>query len=467
MGWLDRLIKNIDEFGDKAVKTMAAQPSYIDKLKAANPESYKQLEGLMAYTANEGNAGIPQDWQAQIFTPLQVSAPKKIETGKYVDVPEYTTDAENSPYQTGRTVKQWVQSAPEGYTPTVVDVGGDTPQYAITGYTKDLGKVNGLPVTANYDLEGNLTGYSADPAYRNWLSGSTGVSGGWDASGAPTPVQHVSSSGGFFSGFTDSALDLLTSDAGKMLMLAAGAGVLPGVSPIVAGSEAAAGLTGVDAALADLAASTPAFTGAEVAGLTGVDAALADLAASTPAFTPEVLVPELVGVDAAMADLAASTPAFTPEILAPELVGVDAALADLAASAPPEFIAPTVAAGAGLTFKEGLDAVRAGLLVNALTGDPLGLGGDTGGGGATAPSGFAQVPIPEGWKSPEYTYTPVQNVTFEDLFPGVSLQGTQWQNMPQAQTFNQLFAAGRQTPMGSPVDLNQIVGSILGQSTTG
>lgn len=249
-------------------------------------------------------------------------------------------------------------------------------------------------------------------------------------------------SGNFFSDFTGAAADLATSDAGKMLMLAAGAGVLPGVSPIVAGSEAAAGLTGVDAALADLAASTPAFTGAEVAGLTGVDAALADLAASTPAFTPEVLVPELVGVDAAMADLAAS--------------------------AAPEFIAPTVAAGAGLTFKEGLDAVRAGLLVNALTGDPLGLGGDTGGGGATAPSGFAQVPIPESWKSPEYTYTPVQNVSFEDLFPEVSLQGTQWQNMPQAQTFNQLFAAGQQqTPMGTPVNINKIVGSILGQSTTG
>jgi len=125
----------------------------------------------------------------------------------------------------------------------------------------------------------------------------------------------------------------------------------------------------------------------------------------------------------------------------------------------------SVASG-GATLKNALDVARAGLLVNALTGDPLGLS-DIGGGGSSAPPGFAQVPIPEDWTSPTYTYSPVQNVTFEDLFPGVSLQGTQWQNLPRSQTFNEMFAAGQQqTPMGSPVDINQIVGSILGQTTT-
>jgi hypothetical protein len=125
----------------------------------------------------------------------------------------------------------------------------------------------------------------------------------------------------------------------------------------------------------------------------------------------------------------------------------------------------TKTALSGITAKGVLDTAKAGLLVNALTGDPLGLS-DIGGGGSSAPPGFAQVPIPEDWTSPTYTYSPVQNVTFEDLFPGVSLQGTQWQNLPQAQTFNEMFAAGRQTPMGTPVDLNQIVSSILGQTTT-
>jgi hypothetical protein len=153
--------------------------------------------------------------------------------------------------------------------------------------------------------------------------------------------------------------------------------------------------------------------------------------------------------------------------IAAENAAYDQAMQDLAKNyVSPEFA--TSAAAQGLTFKQGLDAVRAGLLINAVTGDPLGLS-DVGGsaGNNFAESGFAQVPIPEDWKSPTYTYSPVQNVTFEDLFPGVSLQGTQWQNMPQAQTFNEMFASGQQqTPMGSPVDINQIVGSILGQSAT-
>jgi hypothetical protein len=122
----------------------------------------------------------------------------------------------------------------------------------------------------------------------------------------------------------------------------------------------------------------------------------------------------------------------------------------------------------GWTLKQALDAVRAGLLVNSITGDPLGLGDSGGGGGATGPTGFAQVPIPTEWKSPEYSYTPVQNVTFEDLFPGVSLQGTQWQGLQNVQpnmSFNDIFASGmQQTPMGSPVDINQIVSAIVGQN---
>lgn len=122
-------------------------------------------------------------------------------------------------------------------------------------------------------------------------------------------------------------------------------------------------------------------------------------------------------------------------------------------------------AGKALTAGDVINAVRGGLLVNAITGDPLGL--NETGSNSVADTGFDIVPVPSEWKSPEYTYTPVQNVTFEDLFPGVSLRGTQWSGMQRANpnmTFNEMFASGRQTPMGSPVDINQIVGSIIGQS---
>lgn len=187
----------------------------------------------------------------------------------------------------------------------------------------------------------------------------------------------------------------------------------------------------------------------------GADVAAADAAAATAA---EQAAASLAAEQAAAAQAAQ---------IAAENAAYDQAMQDLAKNyVSPEFA--TSAAAQGLTFKQALDATRAGLLVNALTGDPLGLNEVSGSAGNNfAESGFAQVPIPEDWKSPTYTYSPVQNVTFEDLFPGVSLQGTQWQNMPQAQTFNEMFASGQQqTPMGSPVDINQIVGSILGQSAT-
>jgi len=200
----------------------------------------------------------------------------------------------------------------------------------------------------------------------------------------------------------------------------------------------------------------------------GADVAAADAAA-------EVVAAEQAAIAQAAAEQAAAAAAAEAAAqeatrIAAENAALDEAWINAANQiekyGSPEFA--TAAAAQGLTFKQALDYARAGLLVNAITGDPLGLNDITGTGQTFAQSGFQQVPIPESWKSPEYTYTPVQNVSFEDLFPEVSLQGTQWQNMPQAQTFNQLFAAGQQqTPMGTPVNINQIVGSILGQSTTG
>jgi hypothetical protein len=189
----------------------------------------------------------------------------------------------------------------------------------------------------------------------------------------------------------------------------------------------------------------------------------AGITAGAETFTAEQVVAQQAAA-AAAAEQAAATAAAE---VAAQNAAYDQAMQDLAKNyVSPQFA--TATAAQGMTFKQGLDAVRAGLLVNALTGDPLGLSDvGAGGGPSFAQTGFEQVPIPTDWKSPEYTNTPVQNVSFEDLFPGVSLQGTQWQNLPQSQTFNELFATGQQqTPMGMPVNINQIVGSILGQNAT-
>jgi hypothetical protein len=128
-------------------------------------------------------------------------------------------------------------------------------------------------------------------------------------------------------------------------------------------------------------------------------------------------------------------------------------------------------ASQGLTFKDALNYVRAGLLVNAITGDPLGLSGGTGGGGGSSGgfTGFEQVPIPAEWRSPTYAASSAP-IDLNTLFTNMNLLGgTQWQGLPTQKpniSFNDIFAAGQQqTPMGTPVDINQIVSSILGQNT--
>ena len=143
----------------------------------------------------------------------------------------------------------------------------------------------------------------------------------------------------------------------------------------------------------------------------------------------------------------------------------------LAAIGVTEGMAPAVAAGVGkgLTFAQAADLARAGLLVNAITGDPLGLSGSGGGGGGNAPTGFAMVPIPEDWKSPTYAASSAP-IDLNSIFSNQNmLGGTQWAGLPSQRnlSFNDIFAAGQQsTPMGTPVDINQIVSSILGQTAT-
>lgn len=300
-------------------------------------------------------------------------------------------------------------------------------------YIAEDGKITTLTQTGGSSLLGNVLG--------GWVDDLTGALG----------IQDIATS----------VNDFFQTDLGKAVKLAALASNLSNIGAETTGSEVG-GVTGPD--------------NIDVGG--GFNPAGAPITAE--AITSQIANPAAEQIAAEQAAAQASAQQFAAEQaaaqaaqeeatrLAAENAAYDQAMQDLSNNyVSPQFA--TAAAAQGMTFKQGLDAVRAGLLVNALTGDPLGLSDvGAGGGQSFAQTGFQQVPIPEDWKSPEYTYTPVQNVNFEDLFPGVSLQGTQWQNMPQAQTFNQLFAAGQQqTPMGMPVNINDIVGSIIGQSTKG
>lgn len=242
--------------------------SYIEQLKQANPDAYAKLEKLMGFTANENFGGKPQDYQAQIFTNLDTSkldAPKKIEV--------------NPDIQGG---------VPKGFTPQYTyESNGEFTSQILNGYTKDVGKVNGIPVVANYDQQGNLTGYSGDQRMRNFVSGNQSYAGQWDAQGNAQPKVYTSSGGG--------VLGNIVSDLGPLAPLALSF-ALPGVGSAIGsalGTSAAAGTALAGAGLGALQGASGSdllkgaalgyaggTVGSNVAGLTD-SSALGQLAGGT------------------------------------------------------------------------------------------------------------------------------------------------------------------------------------------
>lgn len=239
--------------------------SYVEKLKSSNPEYYSKLEKYLG--AN------PNDWQAQIFTPLDLSQ---------VTVPGARSFVGGNPiWENGQVV----------------------------GYTADLGKVNGMPITAKYDAQGNVTGYTADQSLRNWVSGNQSYGGQWDANGKPVPVEYKSSSGSVLGGIASDIgggiSDLLGSDLGKIAAVAAmyygGPAALEALSSGAATTIPEAINMGTGAF--DAAAAAGA---SEAVGGTGLGAALsAELPAGSQYVAPNVT--ELGKVASASSELPGAT----------------------------------------------------------------------------------------------------------------------------------------------------------------
>jgi hypothetical protein len=561
--------------------------TYVDELKALSPEAYAKIAELAKFTANENYGGKVQDYQAQIFTPLSADI---INSNKTIDV---------------------TKGIPKDAVPTyvTVQVGAGSEGEVITedrpsGFSKSIGVVNGVPVTASYDMAGNLTGFVGDQKVRSFIDGRNSVAGNWDASGSPAPKQYSSSGGGFLGGFVNdimsdpilgTAANIAAGYFGGPLGTAA-LGVAQGKSPeeiaksaalsYVAGEafkglsadpNAVGGVTGPDNI--DVGGGFNPAAGATAAELEAARAALNNVV-STPIPDANIVATELPAlsdsaVDQVISNLAneqqtynfyqdtpyqamgpfpdnaianaadnidvgggfnpatgtgdaatAAAAAANPPVLSVDAVinnianaadnidvgggynpatGTgDVATANAAAGNPPvlsnvdtvisnitgnadraalnsnagygdtltsaQITAFDAAVASGMSVADALNYARAGLLVNAITGDPLGLAGDTGGGGGGGgTTGFAQVPIPAEWRSPTYA-APSAPIDLNSFFTDMNLLGgTQWQGLVGQKpnvSFNDIFAAGKQqTPMGTPVNINQIVSAILGQDT--
>jgi len=349
-------------------------------------------------------------------------------------------------------------------------------------YIAQDGKLTTLTQTSGSSLLGNIFG--------DWVDDLTGSLG----------VQDVA----------NSVNDFFQTDAGKALKLAALASNVYNIAtaPAAADPNAVGGVTGPDNI--DVGGGWSPATGATAAELEA-----ARLALEPAPVTPEYVAPAPAPVEVAPPAPAPTVDAITNDIansadnidagggFNPATGTGDAATAAAATANPP--IIPSVdsvvdeivkgnadksalysnagygdtmtsaqidaydkAIAAGMTVSDALNYARVGLMVNAFVGDPLGLGGDQPS-GAAAPTGFAQVEIPSEWKSPTYAASSAP-IDLNSIFSNQNmLGGTQWQNLPNQQnmSFNDIFASGQQqTPMGTPVDINQIVSSILGQAAT-
>jgi hypothetical protein len=160
--------------------------SYLTALKSRlTPTQFDALLSPLMRTANEFYGGNVQDYQAQLLMPIDVKSlgiPQKLN----IDPGGLTTDS------SGERVFMPPSLKTEGIV-ALTDDRGD-----VNGYTSAQPvNVNGVPVSAIYDVNGNLTNYIGDNKVTTWTSNKDRIVGSWDASGRPTPGQLSSSSGGF------------------------------------------------------------------------------------------------------------------------------------------------------------------------------------------------------------------------------------------------------------------------------
>ena len=251
--------------------------AYLDQIQQVSPDAYAKLQKLMSYSANEAFKGVPQDWQAQIFTALDTSklnAPQQLEgIGKYVDSPTYSTNEYGQDVVTG--TQKVFQRVDDSLLPKDIKANheygynGEFYTDDLTGYSKKLGTVNGLPITANYDSTGKLTGYTTDSSIRNFISGNQSFSGSWDASGKATPQQYTSGGGGFLGNFLGD-LSGIVSDLGPLGTIALSA-LVPGAgTALTALNTANAAVNG--GSLSDIAKTAgAAYLGSQLGSSVGTD----------------------------------------------------------------------------------------------------------------------------------------------------------------------------------------------------
>jgi hypothetical protein len=181
-----------------AYTALVPQKSFQEQIQQYNPDSYNQIKNLAQYTANENFGGQVQDYQIQLFTPLNTNKtgiPKQLEFTPVETKTAYNEDGNQYEYQQGGYPKtKGVEQNEDG------TFSSTTPTY-----------VNGVPVFATYNENGKITGYQGDPRVVTWLDGGHYAYGNWDAQGNANPKQVATRGGGFIGGLASGISDITKS----------------------------------------------------------------------------------------------------------------------------------------------------------------------------------------------------------------------------------------------------------------
>jgi hypothetical protein len=189
------LAENYKGFLEMAKSTPELAAKYAPQIKAV-----EGMIGTAMFSANEVYGGKPQDYQLQIVSPLSEKARQKMPQQL-----EMTPERTEIIYGVGdggtltedqRIIPATVKS--KGFSPVGGGSDAEGGVIPVTGYKADKPvTVNGLPVYAEYDTNGKLTGYVADSSYASWQNGKQYISGAFDANGKPKPRTTTSQQAGF------------------------------------------------------------------------------------------------------------------------------------------------------------------------------------------------------------------------------------------------------------------------------
>jgi hypothetical protein len=189
-GTPEQLVKGYTDF----VAAVNSNPALREKY-GAQADAIDKVAKMSQRIADEKYDGKLQPHMFQTFIGLDqktmADIPKQLETTKS-EIKTYTDgDGQTQTYTVPGEVKDT-----KGLTPVYTTTGsGEDATSQLAGYTKPVTTSAGVTVDAQYDAQGNLTGYRGRPEDKVWPQHRVGITGVWDAEGKAKPEQRVETPG--------------------------------------------------------------------------------------------------------------------------------------------------------------------------------------------------------------------------------------------------------------------------------